>query len=175
MLIILDGCDNTGKSHIAKALSIKLKYPLLKYSIVDRANLNTKELSHVALESSEYSLRILTCLGNPNIIIDRHYPSEYVYSSVFRHPNFAKLTRIDNCLVDLLPEHLIVVCHKRKLKEKKSDFIDFKKYSLLQSKYFEFVKNFSRANILLLDTTDENLDKQIVTIIDTLNRCRRKK
>lgn len=173
MFIIFDGCDNSGKSSIATELSKRIDYPYLKYSILNKENLDKKVVSHITLESSLFSIRILKLLEDPKIIIDRHYPSEFVYGNVFRkrtQEDLHKLKVIDREMAEI-KNHLIIICYKTILKEKIEDFIDPEKYEMITNTYKDFTK-FTKANYLLLDTTDEDLEKQLLIIRNKISDVR---
>ena len=160
MLILLEGHDNSGKTTIGLALAKLINFPYLKYSNVIEINITKDLLSHINICSSMYGLTILKSLGNPNLIIDRQYPSEYAYGKVFRNTKFEDIKYIDTYLVENFKEHLIIITEKSINIQKANDFVLCKDYEPLKEAYREFVSK-SGANCLILDTTDQNLEKQL--------------
>ena len=167
MIVIFDGCDNTGKTTIAQALARRLMWTYFKYTFVDKSLLANDICSIVNENLERYSLQMLEALGGSygrgvNIIIDRHYPSDYVYGRMFRNRTLESLRKIEEHLIQL--RHLIVICTKDEIEVKDDAFVDKTQQKTANNMFRDF-KNFSNANVLLLDTTDENLEKQLDTII----------
>ena len=160
MLIILEGHDNSGKSSIGIALSKAIGFPYLKYSNITKYNIDKDMQSQININSSIYGLSILNALGNPDIIIDRQYPSEYAYGKVFRKTTFQDIGFVDSFLSENFKKHLIIITEKSINIQKENDFVLHKYYDELREAYRDFIKK-SSANCLLLDTTDQNLEKQL--------------
>jgi thymidylate kinase len=76
MAIILEGCDCTGKSSLAKALAEKTGYEIVKGSSFEISELGQKGMF-------EY---MKSLLNRKNIIIDRFFLSNYVYGNLFDYP-----------------------------------------------------------------------------------------
>jgi len=163
MLIIMEGCDGTGKSSIGLALSKAINAPYLKYSNVTKDNIDKDILSKININSSIYGLSILNSLGNPNIVIDRQYPSEYAYGKVFRNATFQDIGFIDNYLSENFKKHLIIITEKSINIQKENDFVLCEHYDKLKEAYRDFAKRTS-AKCIILDTTDQNLEKQLKII-----------
>jgi len=171
MLIIMDGCDNTGKSSIAQALSKAIGCPYLKFSNVSKDNINKDILSKININSSIYGLSILNSLGNPNIIIDRQYPSEYAYGKIFRNTTFQDIGFIDSYLSENFKQHLIIITEKSINTQKENDFVLCEHYDKLKEAYRDFAKRTS-AKCIILDTTDQDLYRQLEKIFWHLDEQR---
>ena len=171
MLIILEGADNTGKSSIGLALSKAIRFPYLKYSNVSKDNIDKDILSKININSSIYSLEMLNALGNPNIIIDRQYPSEYAYGKVFRNTTFHDIGFVDRYLSENFKQHLIIITEKSINIQKENDFVLFEHYDKLKEVYRDFAKRTS-AKCIILDTTDQDLYKQLEKIFWHLDEQR---
>ena len=72
MILILEGCDKTGKSTLAAKLSKELGFPILKTSAPKKGEDPYRE----------YVTKILT--SNENIIFDRFHLGELVYGPIYR-------------------------------------------------------------------------------------------
>jgi len=171
MLIIMDGCDNTGKSSIGLALSKAIDCPYLKYSNITKDNIDKDTQSEININSSIYGLSILNALGNPNIIIDRQYPSEYAYGKVFRNTKFHDIEFVDSFLSKNFNKHLIIITEKSINIQKENDFVLCKHYEELKEAYRDFAKRTS-AKCIILDTTDQDLYKQLEKIFWHLDEQR---
>ena len=94
-MIILEGCDCSGKSTLAVRLAEHYGSPITHYSKHD----NKVMIKHAQL-------------GAPGTaeIVDRFHLSEPPYSMYFRHetPNYESVDAIDNMLVS--GNHLVILC-----------------------------------------------------------------
>lgn len=166
MIIIFEGPDNSGKTTIAKATAEKLHIPYFKYSVINKKNFLLGSPDAI-LESSYYSLQLLAH-AKTDIIIDRHYPSEYVYGQVVRKKrNLKMLKEIDKKMAEI-KGHLIVICYKNKDNFKEDDFVHKKYYKALKNEYVKFANKFTIANTLLLETSDEDLNSQLAKITNAV-------
>lgn len=171
MIIIFEGPDNSGKTSIAKALSAGIGIPYFKYSVINKNNF-VHGSPDAILESGYFSLLLLSQMKGGDIIIDRHYPSEYAYGQVVRKKRNIKALRKTDDVCASIKEHLIVVCYKDTDNFKEDDFVKKKYYKALKNEYIKFAKKFTRANVLLLETSDENLAKQLDAIENRIESCR---
>jgi thymidylate kinase len=164
-IIIMEGHDMAGKTHIAETLSKQLSIPIVKIQRHEKwfdpmVDLVYAGETHVQLaEQTGYSF-----------IYDRLYPSEYAYSRAYsRTTSHEKIMSIDERYAKM--GALIVVCYKdpKAYQKDDKDIIDVSKYDALTKWYTEF-KKITKCKYLMLDTTDENLEKQIETILAELNK-----
>src|SRR3990167_9124961 len=151
-IIIFDGCDRTGKTTISKALSEKLNIPLFKRIDINKNYdylidiIYCGEFYTQLLEQTKYS-----------IIFDRLYPSELVYSHVLnRLSSFEKIIDIDSRFAKMGAK--IIITYKDKDKFIKDKIIPKELFLEINNKFIKFSK-MSACNILLLNTSDENLEK----------------
>lgn len=92
MVIILEGCDATGKSTLAEELSKVTGFGVFKGSSFEISELGADGMY-------EYMLELLS---NDNIIIDRFMHSNIVYGNLFGYPTMSTeqyeniLEKIDN-------------------------------------------------------------------------------
>lgn len=93
-IIIFDGPDGTGKTNIALGLNARTNIPYFKFS--GEADYWRKNEFKTALEFDQPFMLEYLKQSKANIIWDRAWPSEWVYSKVFRREtNKALLERLD--------------------------------------------------------------------------------
>lgn len=163
-IIIFEGHDGSGKSNIAEALSKKLEIPIFK-SNKEKIRWHDHAISLMytvdgiteLLEQTKYS-----------IIFDRWHVSEYAYSKVFgRFTSIEKIFDIDKRLSKL--NTLIIHCFKNEeaFKTDEHDIVKTNQYNEIIYNYRYFLEK-SRCQILNINTTDEDLDKQIEKILSKI-------
>lgn len=154
-----------GKTHIAKALSKKLNIPIFKMEIQKHF---WDFLIHQRY-ATEAITQMLEQTGQ-SVILDRSFPSDWMYSKLFKRPyddikgfstdeRFAKMGAI------------IVYCYKDKKfyqdDPEDKDFINKSDYDKMKNLYNRYIA-FTNCKILSINTSDENLEKQLSTIIKFL-------
>lgn len=82
MIIILDGPDGCGKTEIAKGLSEKLGIPYYKFS-AEKENWVKGDFLNELRFGERRQVQLFQQIGM-SAVIDRGYPSEIVYSQVFK-------------------------------------------------------------------------------------------
>lgn len=162
MIILFEGVDNSGKTTIAQEFARMNNYSYFKYSSIDKQSISDQQRQLVHEAEEMYSIALLKSLPFCNIVIDRHYPSDYAYGQLYRNQSIKSIVKIDQAFASLT-NHLIVICHKNDSSFKHDDFIPHEDYDKLRSLYFEFF-GFTDANAIMLDTTDQNLSTQIAMI-----------
>jgi len=86
MLYIIEGVSSVGKSTYCKELSEHLKIPVLRIS---RPN------NRIEAMRDPFTLyEILAALDFPSIILDRFYPSEFVYHDEHSFSDFNKIEEL---------------------------------------------------------------------------------
>lgn len=164
-LIIMEGHDMAGKTHIAEALSKKLTVPIVKIKRHEKWFDPMMDLIY----AGETHCQIAEQTGY-SFIYDRLYPSEYAYSRAYgRVTSHEKIMNLDERYAAM--DALIVVCYKdpKAYQEDDKAIIEVSKYDSLTMWYKEF-KKITKCKFLMLDTTDENLEKQLETILAELNK-----
>jgi thymidylate kinase len=164
-IVIMEGADMMGKSTIAEALSKKLSVPIVKIKRHEKwfdpmIDLIYAGETHCQLaEQTGYSF-----------IYDRLFPSEYAYSRAYgRATSHDKILSIDERYAAM--GAVVVVCYKnaKAYQEDDKGIIDVAKYTQLTDWFKEF-KKISKCKVLMLDTTDENLEAQLDAIIKELDK-----
>jgi thymidylate kinase len=164
-IIIFEGVDMCGKTHIAQALSKILLIPYFK---------GRKEHSRFFEQSREKSyieafflIDFLSQTGY-SAIIDRFHASEAVYSLVYRRLYYAeKLNAIDLLLTKL--SAVTIYCYKDNIVSFYDELIERKKLKELKDEYEKYIKT-TNMPVLRLNTESEDLDSQVETIIRWLNK-----
>jgi thymidylate kinase len=165
MILTFEGPDRSGKSEISSALSIDLGIPRFK---------NKGEWLD-DIKNSSYFVNTLT-YGNTmlidfieqvqcDVIFDRHYPSEWVYSRFFgRQTNEQVLRKIDDKLAEM--GAMIVICRRKSYNGIQDDlysYIDSDALKKIDALYEDFTK-WTKCKVLTLWVDDENLTREITEI-----------
>jgi len=168
-IIIFDGPDQCGKTEIAKKLSKVIGIPYFK---------NENERQEFKDDDKDYFMN-MTKYSDPffisylkqskaNIILDRSYPSEYVYCKAFnRDTDWDTLKWIDKQYAKL--NALIIICHRSEYTladDLCPDRLNVNKITELDKYYKQFVKSYTECNVKFLNVDDENLSREILEILD---------
>lgn len=170
MLVFFEGHDKSGKTTIAKALVKTLK--VLGKNVAYLKDLDSYEAikhnndialcSHIGLYGSLYFKYLDPSLI---LIVDRYVLSDIVYSKVFNRKTDSKINnRILTEVKSLGGIHII--CYKTGDLQKDELFSN-------QDKIRDEYLKFNDTNIFKLDTTDENLIKQVKTCIEIISNYRK--
>lgn len=171
IILSCEGVDMTGKTQIAQELSRQLNVPYFK---------NTNEWS-TDLKSPSYFKNLLIYGGTflvdfihqtrHSVILDRHYPSEWVYSRFFNRDTDENVIRkIDEKFAEAGGK--IILCRRKSydgIQDDLHSYIDSKVLTSLDQLYDEFSK-WSKCEILTVWVDDENLEREIQEIMEWLNR-----
>jgi len=160
MILIMEGHDKAGKTTIAEALSKQISYPIFKDP--RRKQIIKHNDTSAAVQAGLLLANFMHCT-KPDIILDRFYPSEIVYSQVLnRKTNIWDLWKTDRIMANT--EARIILCYKSNIKQK-DEIHNIEILKQVKDKYFEFA-NKTKCNTLMLDTTDEGINAQIQKILD---------
>jgi len=167
-IIILDGPDMTGKTQIGKELSKRLKIPYFKNENEGRAFKYDIERYFITMlrYSDPFFVSYLKQTG-ASVILDRSYPSEYVYSKVFRRATDIEcLKKLDANYAELGAK-IIICCRESYLK--KDDLcpekINLRHYFHMHNRYELFAKEFTKCDVKFLSVDDEDLKREVNEII----------
>lgn len=162
MILIFEGCDQTGKSTIASSLSMSTGIPLFKFSLEHEKNPNWLNMLEY---SNEMLMQLLESRIIDNLILDRFIASEYVYAQVFREgkTNLPKIIELEKRLANLGAK--VIYCFKPNNinVDKPHDGVQVNpsQYRLIHHYYEEYLYYFSACEFAWLDTTDENTFSQV--------------
>lgn len=167
-IIIFDGPDGTGKTNIAQALSRKINVPYFKMNT--EPHLWRENQFKTALEFDQPFMQQVLSQTKYDIVWDRAYPSEWVYSQVYDRP-----TNMD--LLALLDEQYakmgawIVVPMRSSYEENRVDeFVNKDHLYKLHDKYNEFCDSFTKCNTLRMyvDTYNNDLMRELACIMSNV-------
>lgn len=170
-IIIFEGPDGCGKSNISQALSELTGIPYFK---------NKDEWSAFA-DDPAYFVNALS-YGDPyflsyleqtraSVIIDRWYPSEWVYSKIFGRPtNPAVLRMVDHRAASLGAK--IVLPYRTSYDRVVDQFADVITPTALEriaAEYRAFAE-WTQCETLFVNVDDENIDRELSEIREFLER-----
>ena len=155
-ILIFEGCEKTGKSSIAKALSKVLDIPYYK----DRFQ---KQKSPLILQLWDF----LSQTGY-SAIIDRDFPSYYVYYKYYNLPIDSNFYVIDELATKL--DTKVIICYKTKYKNYE-DEVPIEANVKLLDLYGEFLQ-ITKCSVMHLETDSENLKEEIGKILEFLRKCK---
>ena len=166
-IIIFEGPDGCGKTNMAHGLSGKIGAPYFK---------NKDEWKHFQDDPS-YFVNALT-YGDPyflsyleqtkaSVIVDRWYPSEWVYSQVFDRPtNMGVLRAIDDRAASLGAK--IIIPTRTSYSNVVDQFADIVTPDLLATvhDYYLAFKDWTKCESLVINVDDEDLDRELAEILE---------
>ena len=154
-IILLEGADKTGKTTLGKELSARLGIPYFKYT--NEHNYWREGKFKEALEYDQtYLLELLKQTGH-SMIIDRSWPSEYVYSKIFnRETNFDLLAMLD-AEYALLGAMIVITMRKSVCNWEKDELVSQCQSIAIQNEYQSFARHSSCNSISIY--TDRWKDK----------------
>lgn len=164
-VIIFEGADMVGKTEIAKALSLSLGIPYFKNENETKKFLDPKDYFVNTLKYADPYFVSFLKQTKTSVIIDRHYPSEWVYSKVFGRPtDMEALQRTDTAFAEA--GAIIVFCWREKHLRKDDAFpgvIDTKKLSEIQDNYKQFC-NWTKCRVIPLNVDDEDIERELLDL-----------
>ena len=167
-IILFEGFDNTGKTTIAKELSKLLRFQYFK-NPAEKERFGIPDLiDKEAMIEARYLVNLLeqVFFEGLGIIFDRNIPSHFVYSKAFnRKFNLAGIIEIDKKLAEL--GAVIIFCYKTKILNYSDSLVDESKSEQVNSLYYKYF-SMSKMKYLFLNTDDEDLKRQINTILSFL-------
>jgi thymidylate kinase len=166
MILIFEGHDKSGKTTIAKELSKRLNIPRFK---VQRDNFNWDPAANLKYLTEGVTQFI--CQTDASIILDRWHPSDFMYSKLFLRPVDMDIVKsIDARLAER--NALIIYCYKDPeqfiVDEEDAAFVNPSMYGSMTSLYQQFAALYSKCRYIFLNTSDQDLEKQLDTIIKNI-------
>lgn len=167
-IIIFDSPDGCGKTEISKALSADLKIPYYKFP--NEGLLWKRDQFKNMLAFGEPVLVELLKQSKADLILDRGYPSEWVYSKVFGRETDDDLLEIIDKEFARLGAYIIIPVRHNYENSRADDLVPQNKLQELHDCYMEFSK-WSRCNtiVVYVDSLDNNLNKELEAIKNELN------
>lgn len=169
IILSCEGPDRVGKSEIAKELSRQLNIPMFKNAGEWSTDLKDPSYFKNLLIYGGTFLIDFICQTRPSVILDRHYPSEWVYSRFFnRDTNEEIIRKIDEKFAEAGGK--IILCRRKSYEGIQDDlhaYVDSKVLTCLDQLYDEFSK-WSKCEILTVWVDDENLERETLEIREWL-------
>lgn len=166
-LIIFEGVDNCGKTEIATALVKRLQN--YQYFKVKQERIHVEKIDPAILKQSHLlQLNFFYELARQvdfNIVMDRFYPSEFVYGSLFRKIDTDELWKYDKLFASLDTRVIILQKENEKLED---ELWNKEQLIAIKEKYKEFVAK-TACKTLVLNTDSEDLNWELNEISKFLN------
>lgn len=172
-ILLLEGADGTGKTTLAKLLSSELNIPYFKRNNEDFKTSseesyfvnNNKEFLNSLRFDQTYITQFLKQTGY-SVIIDRAWPSEYVYSQVFSRPtDLTLLTELDDLYARLNAKIIITRCSK-----------PFRQDKLVNNEYFKQITHaydlfveWTKCETITLDMNILDVNEATDIVISSFN------
>lgn len=172
-IIIFDSPDGTGKTSIAKSLSEEMKIPYFRRGS-QHDNWNNDNFKK-ALEFDQTYITDFLTQTKHSVILDRAYPSEWVYSRVFhRETNDEVLEEVDLAFARL--QTIIVIPLLNNYDNCNDLIIPNDKLRQIHNMYNDFVR-WTTCNVIIMysDEYEKNVDLQIPTLMSEINIIYRNK
>ena len=167
-IIIFEGVDHAGKTTIAQEFC--KRNPEYDYFKVKQEQIHIEKIDPDVLKQSHLlQLNFFYELARQvdfNVVMDRFYPSEYVYGSLFRNIDEEKIMEFDKLFASINTSIIIV--------EKDDDKLEDRLWSkeqliAIKDRYVKFAAH-CKCNILRLHTDSEDLEKQMTAISEFIGK-----
>ena len=163
MIIFMEGADETAKTHIAKALA--KKYGLQYWKNED--NEEYEDGTFHELLKYHYAKLPKMCKMfeslHSGVVFDRNYITEAVYAEVFDRPTYRYIIRdLEETYANM--GAVTIYCYKSAHREFNDPHITFDKIRPITDEYQLYFDTKSKMPVLHLNTTDEDLKRQLGTI-----------
>ncbi len=169
MMVSIEGPDMCGKSEIAKELAVRLKHSYYKNSGEWDADLRSTEYFKNLLIYGGTLMTDLLCQVKPDVVLDRYYPSEFAYSSVFgRETRVDLLKKIDDRFAAAGGRH--VICRRKSYANMRDDlhkYVDSSYLEKLDTAYQSFTE-WTSCPTFTLWVDDEDLVREMKDVLSWL-------
>jgi adenylate kinase family enzyme len=165
-IIVFEGTDFSGKSTIAKELAKRLGIPYYKNSAerVQKVQGKTLEMSRIVAPIVIDLLRQM----DAKVILDRFIASEFVYAYVDKRPyDIEMLRELDHQLA--LLDTTTIICYKSTYVGYVDESTPEDRLPAILERYKEYAVWSEIQNIIFLDTTDCDTDRQISDLMKLLS------
>ena len=175
-LIFMEGPDGCGKTEIGRGLASRL---LIDYFKVETEAENWRKGQFItALRFDQTYLAQLACqCRSMQIVVDRAYPSEFVYSHIFRRDtDLPTLTKVDQEFAQAGAQH--VICLRKNYSKNRPDpLVPKEKLQELHDDYLWFIE-WTKCDVVAIyvDTYLDSLGRELDAIVPhIMNRSNRGK
>jgi len=171
-VIIFEGPDGCGKSNIAEAVSNLLNIPIFKNED-EWQHFPEKDKSTYFINAIRYAHpHLLSFIKQTkgSVILDRAYPSEYVYSKIFdRETDFTAIRACDLACKQLKAEIFIFVRSDYSNVKDQFDFVDKDMLERIHKEYNSFAA-WTSNRVHFINVDDEDLDREISEVLRVLRK-----
>lgn len=166
-IVIFDGPDSCGKSEMAKELSRRLSVPYFKNHDEHKYFLSDPKYFLNAIRYVDTYFTSYLEASGASVILDRAWPSEWIYSQALRREtDFDLLRELDNRHARL--GTVIVVPRRSCYSNMRDDYESISKNIIaIDALYGEFIK-WTKCNVIELNVDDEDLEREMREIIERL-------
>ena len=167
-IVIFDGPDRCGKTNMAQALSRRINVPYFKNRDEHKYFLSDPSyFLHAIRYVDTYFASYLEASG-ASVILDRAWPSEWVYSQTFNRPTDMELLReLDNRHAKLGTKIIIPLRKDYSRVRDEYDSIN-QKLTTLHDFYLKF-HEWSNTQTKIIWVDDEDLDREMQEITKFIN------
>jgi thymidylate kinase len=169
-ILIFVGPDNSGKTEISQALSEKLNYQYYKndtehYHFVEDSFFNLVKYHAPGMIDFFKKIKI-----KEGVVLDRYTPCEYAYAKTYNRNLDEKLIfKLDEELASL--NTVIIYCYKDHYEEFDDEVVELKDMKTVM-KYYEEYFNKSKIPVIKIETSSEDLSKQIPELLNKLKELK---
>lgn len=163
-IIIFDGPDSCGKTHMAQALSKATGIPYFKNNDEHRYFLKDPDYFINAIRYVDTYFTAYLEASDASIILDRAWPSEWIYSKVMnRKTDLEVLKELDRRHAILGTK--IIIPYRSDYSKIRDDYEAVNNnINKIHDLYFKFSEEWTLCQSLLLNVDDENLEREIQEI-----------
>ena len=170
-VVIFEGPDGCGKTNISQALSKSIDVPYFKNKDEWKNFVNDPSyFVHALTYGDPYFLSYLE-QTQASVIVDRWYPSEWVYSQIFDRPtNMSVIKKIDQRAASLGAK--IIIPYRTKYDNVVDQFEDVITPNILSKvdrAYRDFA-DWTECHTFFLNVDDEDLGRELTEVRNFL-RC----
>ena len=167
-VIIFEGPDKVGKTEQAKELSRRLGIPYFKNADEHRYFLKDPGyFIHAVRYVDTYFTSFLEDTGT-SIVLDRAWPSEWVYSRVFNRDTDMKVLEELDKRHSALGTTIVIPLRTSYVGIKDEYDSISKNLQLIHDTYVEFAK-WTRCRVIMINVDDENLEREMNDIMGLMN------
>jgi hypothetical protein len=167
-IFIIEGPDNTGKTHIAQRLSQLTSIPVFKRNLggfLEKDLYSRKDGFKTAFEFDQTYIVDFLKQVKCSVIFDRCFPSEWVYSLTYKRERNEPLLKLIDEEYAKLNAMIIICLRKERNYDKFHDDITAPEYNIpLHENYVQFHYWTSCKNLVLF-TDNEDVNKQVDCIL----------
>lgn len=167
-IVIFDSPDGTGKTNIARALSRELKIPYFRMDS-QHDNWRTGRFKE-ALEFDQTYISSFLSQTKCDVIIDRAYPSEWVYSRVYgRSTNDDVLRKVDDEFARM-GTYIVIPLRRDYSSSRADEVVTPDKLKPLHDRYVEFCEWTKCSTIqIYVDDFENDVDRELPLLLGELD------